>query len=238
VRQPRGGVAIASGRGAAGVPFTSPRLTFFYDYDFHDAAIGFIRTKFKPTRLFMAGFSMGAMQSVLFNCFGEHRIDGLAAISHLHDNWECRKALAKPVASVLFTGGLVDAMKRMVMKNPCIPQEDKHFRGVISPPTFDEVVGHKYRGDGPPAAQDAFSIATIYDKIREIRAPTLLIASHDDPMTLDRLLSIREVRASDKVALAHTKEGGHVGFLTGLSGRASIVDSIVPDFFDAIIRNE
>jgi predicted alpha/beta-fold hydrolase len=186
----------------------------------------------------MVGFSMGAMQTILFNCCGEHRVDGVAVVSHLHDNWECRKALAKPVARVIFTGGLVHAMKRMVEKNPYIPQEDKHFTGVVSPPTFDEVVGHKYRGDGPRASEDAFSMVNIYDKIPNVRAPTLVIASHDDPMTLERLLPINDVRASERVALVHTKEGGHVGFLTGLSGKRSIVDEIIPEFFDGIMRNQ
>jgi predicted alpha/beta-fold hydrolase len=230
-------VAFVNVRGGAGVKFTTTRLTFSNDYDHIEAAVRFVREQFAPGFLFLAGFSLGSVQSMRYNSCGEGRLDGCAITSHLHDYWRCGRAIAKPVARWVFNPSLVRALTHQLLKNPHIPPEDKDVSRIISPPSFDEVIGYKYR-EGPRSTQEAFELGSIYDKIPVARAPTIVIASHDDPVTLEEFLPIKEARGSDSVALIHTQEGGHVGFLTGLRARESIVDEIVPEFFDALMRDE
>jgi predicted alpha/beta-fold hydrolase len=230
-------VAIGNGRGGAGVGFTSARLTFLSDYDHVEAAVSFVREKFHPPSLFVAGFSMGAVQAVRHSCYGKSPIDGLVAISHVYHGWRANQALERPIAKRLFAPPMVEVMRRQVRKNSFIADDDKDFTGVRNMVTFDQKIGHKYRGDGPEDSAEAFSAASVYQAIPLVRAPTLLIASRDDPITMEELLPIKEVRASNEVALVITREGGHVGFLTGWGGKESIVDQIVPEFFEALIRH-
>jgi predicted alpha/beta-fold hydrolase len=229
-------VAIANARGCAGVPFTSSRLTFSSDFDHLEAAIESIQSQYQPKFLFLAGFSMGAVQAMRYNCYGKEQLDGCVAISHPHHCWRCWEAMESRIPKHLFTRNLVTAMRRQVTKNNAIGEKD--FTGVVDLISFDEKIGHKYRGDDPKPTKEAFEEGNIYDKIPIVRSPTLIVASQDDPMTKKEFLPIKEARSSERVALVHTKVGGHIGFLTGWYGRESIIEEIVPEFFETIIKNK
>jgi predicted alpha/beta-fold hydrolase len=230
-------VAIGNVRGGAGVAFTTARLTFLSDYDHVEAAVRFVHEKFAPGFVFLAGFSMGGLQAVQHNCHGNAWIDGCVAISHVHDGWRANEALDGVIARRLFAPPMVEVMRRQVRRNPFIAEEDRDFTGVRNMPTFDRKIGHKYRENGQQESEKAFAVGNIDRAIPNVRAPTLLIASRDDPMTMEQLLPIKEVRESERVALVITREGGHVGFMTGWKGRESIVDEIVPNFFEELMGN-
>lgn len=66
----------------------------------------------------------------------------------------------------------------------------------------------------------------------------LLIGSEDDPFTLKKFMPIDNVMKSDNIALVTFPEGGHVSFITGDDWNSSILDTIIPDFFETMMKNK
>jgi predicted alpha/beta-fold hydrolase len=122
------------------------------------------------------------------------------------------------------------------MKNSFIPDDEKDFTGVKSMHDFDVKIGHKYRGNTPESSQDAFAVGAANRLVGNVRAPTLMLSADNDPFTLKELAPSDEVRRSDKTVLVRTKEGAHVSFLYGWLGRKSLIDDIVPEWFEQIMR--
>lgn len=51
-------------------------------------------------------------------------------------------------------------------------------------------------------------------------------------------MPIKEIEKSNNVALVSFPEGGHVSFLTGNEGNKSIIDTIIPDWFESVMKDK
>jgi predicted alpha/beta-fold hydrolase len=80
-----------------------------------------------------------------------------------------------------------------------------------------------------------YPMCSIYDEVPKFKAPTLIIGAEDDPFIKVSFLPIKEVQSSEKAVLVTYPEGAHVGFCTGMNGHKSIVDTIVPQWFEVIM---
>ena len=88
------------------------------------------------------------------------------------------------------------------------------------------------------SGKELYAALRVYDKIPKIKVPTLFLGAEDDPLTSKELMPIEEVKKSDNVALISFPEGAHVSFLTGNDGNKSIMDTIIPDWFDTIMKDK
>lgn len=85
---------------------------------------------------------------------------------------------------------------------------------------------------------ELYTALSVYEKIPELKVPTLFLGSTDDPFTLKEYMPIKEIEKSQNAALVSVPEGGHVSFLTGDDGNKSIIDTIIPDWFETIIKDK
>jgi predicted alpha/beta-fold hydrolase len=180
--------------------------------------------------VFLAGFSLGSMQ-VLSCAVAENTIDGVVVISHMWDLIQGVKVLERPLQSRLFGRVIIQFLKRLYSKNPEMRHRD--LSGIHTLQQFDDAYTSRDRGyDG---SDPYYKASAVYPKIPLVKVPTMLIGADDDPFTLKEVLPIKESKESQKVVLVHTKEGGHAAFVSGWMGRGSLVDSVVPDFFQSIM---
>ena len=75
----------------------------------------------------------------------------------------------------------------------------------------------------------------IYQKIQNLRKPTLILGADNDPFTKKEYQPTKEAEESWNCIFVHVSEGGHVSFPTGMSGNQSYIEDVVLDFFDLFI---
>ncbi|OHT01732.1 Clan SC, family S33, methylesterase-like serine peptidase [Tritrichomonas foetus] len=226
-------VVVGNARGCAGAPITSPRLSCGADYDDLQAIISHLKEKHQPKFVFIAGFSLGALQSMCFSAF-DGSVDGICCVSHLYNTLEGSFILDKFPQSKLYTPIMLKQLRHTLTKSKFIENPEAMKAKTLH--EFDDVFTAKTRGF--KSYREYYKATEIYDKIPKAKTPTLVIGADDDPFTNKKYLPINEVQKSDNVILVHTAEGGHVSFVTGINGRNSLIDQIIPEFFLTIISDK
>jgi predicted alpha/beta-fold hydrolase len=165
------------------------------------------------------GFSLGG--NVLLKYLAERgpesAIDAAVAVSVPFDLSRSADALERGIMGRLYSHyllrSLLDTTRRKA--NLIRPHLDvEHALGARTIREFDERLTAPlfgFRG-----AEDYYSQASSGPRIGEIRVPTLLIQSRDDPFAPGALIPERRIEDNPCVVAAVEERGGHVGFLSGM----------------------
>lgn len=224
---------VANNRGCSGAPITSAKLYDLTSISDIESTIKRVREEFKPKYLFIAGFSLGGYISIKYAC-QKSDIDGFVCVSHTMDPVESAKILERPIQRKLYMPFMMGKLIHMLKKNKFINCPEAEKAKTIA--YFDDVLTSKMLGFKDHV--EYYNTVRIYDMIPKAKVPGLLLSADDDPFTEKKYLPIKEVEESRFVVLAHYPEGGHVSFLYGDDGQKSQVDTILPEWFETIIKDK
>jgi predicted alpha/beta-fold hydrolase len=227
---------VANCRGCSGAQIKSNRLYNAYQTDDIEFVLNHIPQKgLAPEFTFMVGFSLGAMQ-VAQCAVKELKVDAYGLISHTYDPLQCSDILEKPIQRFLYLKVIVAKLCHCLRKN--VFREEKYNDALLSTTLreFDD----KYTALvlGFDNHVEYYKRLYLRDKVGAFKAPSLILGSDDDPFTLPDFQPKREVANSDNVAMIIYPEGGHVSLASGFSGGSSRIDTLVLDWFDAVIKNK
>lgn len=189
-----------------------------------------VREEFKPRFAFIVGFSLGGFQMIEYLMRGPVA-DAAACVSHTYDPVPAKSLLHKPLESVLYQKVMMEKLTHLVKKNPYLNNPAAaNAKTLIE---YDDALW--CHGISPyKSGEELYQSLNIYDKIPKIQVPKFLISSDDDPFTLKKYMPLDNVMKSGNIAFITFPEGGHVSFITGDDGNASILDTIIPDWFETV----
>jgi predicted alpha/beta-fold hydrolase len=220
---------VQNNRSCGGVEITSERLYDAIRIDDQEAVISHIRKQYNPDFLFMAGFSLGAYQVAQY-CMRGEGINAVALVSHSYDGPGAAAEMEKPVQLKLYTPPITTKLVRMIKKSPFVNNPRAEQAKTMS--EFDDHFTSRILG--MKDHHEYYSKTSIYDQIPQFKVPTLILGAEDDPFIRKSFLPVQQVRESQTSVMVTYPEGAHVGLCTGFAGRESIVDTIVPDWFQAL----
>jgi predicted alpha/beta-fold hydrolase len=199
-----------------------------------EAVVEHIQTVFQPTHTFMVGFSLGSIQAVRYA--SKHtNVDGYVLVSHVLDSGRSAVMLDRPIQKKLYQKIIVAKLTHILKKNPFIPPELQGARNVRSLDDYEREYTCKLLGFATP--QDYYNQLHLKDYVGDVTAPMLVLGADNDPFTEKAVQPKKEITASKSVALVTYPVGGHVGLCIGLDGKRSMVDILMPQWFDIIIAN-
>jgi predicted alpha/beta-fold hydrolase len=227
---------VMNGRGFAGLQFRTERVGCAIDQEDVRDTVQYLLNEFHPPALFVAGFSLGSMQAMSYAWQNGNNVDGIAVMSHMYNVLEGAKMLERPIQRRLFAPVIMQGLRRTVEKYQfATPERKAELRKCKTMREFDHLFTARCRGY--PGHVEYYAAATIYDKIPQVKVPTLLLSADNDPFARAQDGPVKEARASDKVVFVHVKDGGHVAFPIGWDAKRSLTEIIVPDWFDAILSS-
>jgi uncharacterized protein len=170
------------------------------------------------TEVFLAGFSMsGNMVLRLAGDYGRDAPDalkGVAAVSPSIDLDSCASALERR-GNALYRWNFVKHLRNRVRRKVRLSPgafDTSHLRRVRTIREFDERFTAPHGGYRD--ASDYYARTSSRAVIGEIRVPTLVIHSEDDPLIPAEPFRDAAVADNPDVLLVLTRRGGHVGFLS------------------------
>jgi hypothetical protein len=180
---------------------------------------GAIRTR----PLFLVGFSMGGNLALNLACQGLPGLKAAFAISPPMDLVRSLKTLETSVFHIGFLRSLKSSISR---KQQLFPRR-YNFDGLQHATRVGEVASDLLSSAGSKLAleEQAARYALTPAKLRTLTAPACLITSTDDPIL--GTAPYEDLRGIDRLSLHVQSHGGHVGFATGLLGRAWYEDLVL-----------
>lgn len=106
---------VFNNRCCSGAPITSSRMIACY-YDDIEFAMDHVRKVFKPTFVFIVGFSLGGFQMIEYLMRGPVA-DAAVCVSHTYDPAPAEKLLHKPLESVIYQKVMMAKLTHLVKKN-------------------------------------------------------------------------------------------------------------------------
>lgn len=163
------------------------------------------------------------------------KVDYACCGSHTYDPVPAEKLLHKPIECILYQKVMISKLIHLVKNNPYLnnPATGKN-KTLIE---YDDALWchgltRFKRGE------ELYQSLNIYDRILQIKVPTMVIGSCDDSFTSEKFMPINDVLKIDNIVLVAFTEGGHDSFITGDDGNHSILDTIIPDLFNEEKRKE
>jgi predicted alpha/beta-fold hydrolase len=229
--------AVLNGRGFAGIKFKTPRMGVAIDFEDVRDAVNYVHENYHPPHIFIVGFSMGSMQAISYASQDNPAVDGVAVVSHSYDCVGSSLVLEKGLARKYLTPAIMKSIWGRMDKNPFASEEEKaKCRSLRTLRQFDNAFTAPSRGI--PTADEYYSRLKLETKIPQVKVPTLVLGADNDPFVKAEWMPVRAAKESENVALVHSKEGGHVSFLTGWDARKSLIDVIVPEWIQAVVANK
>jgi len=227
---------VANCRGCSGAKITSSRLYNAKEIDDLQNIINHVKESRKPKHVYLVGFSLGAMQTIEYSRV-DGSVDAVACVSHTYHSIRGAEILEKPIQAKLYLPVIMEKLKASVKKCSFLNPEWKE--GALKAKNlreFDDALTTKTLGLKDHV--EYYKLLAIYQKIPEIKVPLLILGSDDDPFTHQTLMPIKEVEESNNVVLVRTPEGGHVSFIEGMNGQRSLVERVLPDWFEAVSKSK
>lgn len=225
---------VFNNRGCSGAPITSSRMMSILDLGDLDCAMQHVKEQFKPTHIFMVGFSLGAYQVTQY-ASNRDDITAAACVSHTYNARKAEAVLHKFIQSRLYQPVIMAKLTHFAKKNAYL--NNKEAENAKTMGEFDEAIWchglTPYKKFG-----ELYDAISVYDKVAKLKVPTLYLGSYDDPFTNKDYMPIKEIEASQNAALVAYPEGGHVSFLCSKDANKSLIDSIIPTFFETIIQQQ
>ncbi len=168
-------------------------------------------------RIFLVGVSLGG--NVVLKYLGElgaraqGRIAAAAAISVPCDLAGSARQIAAP-ANFIYLKAFMDSLKRKLrhkLRRWPGSLEARAVSGLRNFEDFDEFYTAPVHGFGHAA--DYYRRCSSASLLAELRVPTLLINSRDDPFLVESCFPFAVARASRHLHLLAPDSGGHVGFV-------------------------
>lgn len=188
------------------------RLRFYHSGETSDVRFvaEWLRNKFPDRILFSVGFSLGG--NVLVKWVGEQKQESLltaaVAVSTPYDLEVCSATIEQgfnKVYELTFLHTLVRKAHKKRKKYPQIPKfHGKTLRD------FDNQITAKLHGFRD--ADDYYQRASAAPYVQDIRIPTLLIHSKQDPICPIEALPFESIHHNPFIQTVITEKGGHVGF--------------------------
>lgn len=226
---------VFNNRCCSGAPITSSRMIAVIAVDDIQCALANVRKSFNPKHMFMVGFSLGAYQVAQYVMLDGSGIDAAACVSHTYDSVRAELILHDFIPSRLYQPVIMAKLTHFAKKNKFLDcPAAENAKTMLE---YDEAIwchGLTEYTNGT----DMYGALIVYDKIPRLRVPTLFLGSEDDPFTSKDFMPIKEIEKSDNVALVAFPEGGHVSFITGNDGNKSVIDTIIPDWFETVINEK
>jgi len=173
--------------------------------------------KHQVRKFFLAGVSMGG--NILLKLMGEWGSDSLVdvraagVISPLVDLTTAWKVLERP-SNFLFQHHFVKNFKKRIKRHRSSLSPFVDVEALLRIKTlrqFDQLFTAPLAGFRD--AFDYYERASALPYLKDIRIPTLLIHSHDDPLLPGELFTLPETRSNPSLLMGLTRQGGHVGYL-------------------------
>ena len=207
-------------RGCSGEPNRLPRS--YHSGDTSDAKIwiGELKKRYPKAPLFAAGFSLGG--NMLLKLLGEEgesaRLCGAVAVSAPMRLSFCADRMERGF-SKLYQRYLLRELKSQLLEK--YDHHDMRTLLGISREEIKKLRTFRAFDDAYTAPVHGFKDAEEYyarccglDYLRDIRIPTLILHSKDDPFTGAEVIPQRD-EISSCVSLEVSEHGGHIGFVSG-----------------------
>ena len=206
-------------RGCGTAPNTAPRFYHSGETSDLDHVFGLLTSRANGGDFLLAGVSLGG--NVLLKWLGERGtsagVRGAAAVSVPFDLEAGSRHISRGFARV-YDRNFVRSLKRKALAKLERHQglfDAARARGARTIFDFDECVTAPVHGFAN--AHDYYSKSSALRFLEQIRTPTLLLSSRDDPFLPSRVLDAVEGAARRNPALRSEfhDSGGHVGFVSG-----------------------
>ena len=189
--------------------------------------------------IFFAGYSMGG--NLVLKVAGElagaapPQLRGVAAVCPTIDLAVCADAIALPgnlMYQVHFVRNLKARMRRKAALFPGKFDLDPMAR-VRTVREFDDVITATYCGF--QGASDYYARSSALRVMKDIRVPTFVLTSQDDPFVPFASFSDPALAQNSEIVLATPERGGHCAFISRNSGGARFwAESRVMEFFASV----
>jgi len=178
-------------------------------------AVEWVRTRPNVSRVALGGFSMGG--NLVLKYLGENGaaapIAAAAAVSPCLDLGASADALHRKVNYFYeqrFLRSLKERLRRKAEHAPGVYPVEK-LAGMGSVRAFDDAITAPFTGYRD--ADDYYYRASAARVLEEIRVPTLVLHSEDDPFIVITAESRAKLAANPAIRFRPTRHGGHCGFI-------------------------
>lgn len=176
--------------------------------------LALLRQRYPQAPLAAVGYSLGA--NVLLKYLGEQGrqtpLSCAVGVSVPFDIKICTYAMQRGFSRI-YQNHLLKGLRAMVqakIDQGIITRELPDLKQLMDFPSFDAAVTVPLHGFA--SAHDYYEQASCKPYLRDIRVPTLIIHSRDDPFMAPEIVP-RADELSDAVLLELSEQGGHVGFV-------------------------
>ncbi|CAH0405541.1 unnamed protein product [Chilo suppressalis] len=233
---------VVNYRGLGGLPLTTPRL---YSAVSHSDLAEAVRAIEKKTDgpLVATGVSLGGLVLTQYLAASADSTPLLAALvvsspldvvrgSECIERWPVNALLSYHIARNLRRA--VEAMRTLgaVLDWGALERcrSVRQFDSIFTAPHF-----------GFPTVDDYYREASLRGKLNRVRVPLLCLCAADDPFQPLEVIPTAEAAESERVALAVTARGGHIGFLEGWwpssPPRDHYLSRLAVQYFGAILKH-
>lgn len=191
-------------------------------------------------RIGLVGVSLGA--NVILKWLGERGVDapdpvaGAVAISTPFDLAACAAVLDRGLPRLLYTTNFLKTMKAKLRAKADVLADRVDLAAALRSRTFAE---YDRRVTAPVHGfadeHDYWARSSSGPYLPRIRRPSLLIAAANDPFIPPESWPTAAVAVSPWLEAAFVREGGHVGFLEGGTGRRSWAERRAVEFLGPLL---
>ena len=232
-------------RGCSGEPNLRPRLYHSGETEDLEEVYQLIRARHPNTPFFGVGYSLGG--NVLLKWLGEREhspeIAGAVAVSVPYDLGTTSVSLDKGFSKI-YRDRMMNELKLLMTQKKRLFQRhnpDYHsiydslgdFKRHITFTEFDEYVIAPLHGF--TGARDYYQKSSSKPFLKNIRVPTLLIHSKDDPFMTEKVVPAAD-ELSEHIITEFYSHGGHVGFISGSPFKPRYwLEHRIPLFIEALL---
>ncbi|XP_030034456.2 LOW QUALITY PROTEIN: phospholipase ABHD3 [Manduca sexta] len=209
---------VFNNRGLGGLPLTTPRLYCAVSHDDLAEVVRAVRSRCGDAPLLAAGVSLGGLILGHYLAAQGDRslVHGALVVSSPLDVVKGSEYMERVTLNAPLSYHMARNLRNTVRAHAPLRALACDWGGVDrarSVRQFDAAFTAQHFGFGSVEAY--YRAATLRDKLERVRVPLLCLCAADDPFQPLDAIPLREAERAQRVALAVTARGGHIGFLEG-----------------------